>query len=235
MATLSEVRDAAELRLGDTGNSIWAAAELTVYVKDGQADLVRRTGCLWFKSDHANLVPVESQGTYTLPTDLLQLERLTYQKRKMFPLTRCQAQMRDPLYLTTEGVPQYYVMEGDGIGTIRYVRVPAADGASDDISIEYQRRAATLSADGTSLDIPDRYCDYVRHYVMWKAYERDGLGQNLKMAEHYRVRYEEGIARMLRRKSQIHAARINRLGGGRYDRPTLGRPVLPWQYGTRER
>jgi len=234
MATLADVRTAAALRLGDSGFTIWASAELTVYVKEGQADLVRKTGCLWFKSDHANLVPVAAQGTYTLPSDLLLLERLTYQKMKMFPLTRRDAEMRDPLYRTTEGLPRYYIMEGDGIGTIRYVHVPSAAGAATDVSIEYQRRAATLSADGTALDIPDRYADYVRHYVMWKAYERDGPGQNLKMADHYRIRYEEGIARMLKRKDQIHAARITKLGGGPPPyRPGL--PVLPWQYGTRER
>jgi hypothetical protein len=234
MATLQDVRDAAELRLGDTGNAIWAEAELTIYVKEGQADLVRRTGCLWVRDQPAGLIPTASTGTYTLPTNLIQLERITYQNIKMYPLTHRQAAMRDPLYRTTEGVPRFYLLETDGIGTIRYVSVPADTGAATDITVEYQKRAATLATDGTSLDIPDRYADYVRHFVMWKAYERDGPGQNLKMANHYLARYEEGIARMLKRRTQAHAARITRLGGGTSKEP-LGRPRLPWQYGSRVR
>lgn len=231
MATLQDVREAAALRLGDSTYAIWTSAELTMYVKEGQDDLVRRTGLLWKKDTPAGLVPVASTGTYTLPTDLVQLERLTYKNLKMFPLTRNQAEAKDPLYRTSTGEIRYYILEGDGIGTVRYVPVPSANGAASDISIEYQRRAATLSTDGTSLDIPDRYADYVRHYVMWKAYERNGPGQNLKAAKHYELRYTEGIARILRRKSQTHSARITRLGGSRYGQRKPGLPVLPWEYG----
>jgi hypothetical protein len=234
MATLADVRDAAELRLGDTSNNYWTAASLEALVKEGQDDLVRRTGCLWLRDNPAGLVPAASTGTYTLPTNLLLIERLTWQSKRMVPLTRREAERIDPLYRTTEGDPVAYIVEGDGLTSIRYYRVPADDGAATDIYIEYQRRAATLSSGGTSLDLPDRYCDYVRHYVMWLAYERDGPGQNLKMAEHYRQRYVLGIDRMLKRKSAIHSARIQRLGGSEKPR-TLGYPRLPWQYGQRVR
>jgi hypothetical protein len=71
---------------------------------------------------------------------------------------------------------------------------------------------------------------YVRHYVLWKALERDGAGQDLKLAEHYQTRYMDGIGRMKRRKNAFTTERRVSLSG---DRPAgqVPLPRLPWNYG----
>lgn len=229
--TLQNLREASEVVAGDTANVIWADAEWNSLIKEGYNDLVRQTGILWKKDTPAGLVPVASTGTYTLPTDLLQIERLTWKRIKLDPVTPEEAQqIAGPLYRSTTGDIWGYIVHGDGVGTIRYVRVPSAAGASTDIAIEYQRRGATLSADGTAIEIPDRYAKYIRWFAYWKAYERDGQGQDLELSEHYRERYQVAVARVNRRKQLANSARTYRYGGGQ-SKETNPRPRMPWNYG----
>lgn len=224
------VEDDVAKRLGDASKAVWAAAELQRYIQDGYDDLCLRTLCLWKKEAPAGLQEVSGTAEYTLPTALYKIDRLSYKKRRLVPLDAAKLQRADPAYRSTQGDIYGYVVEGDGVTTVRYVRVPSASGSN--ISIEYFRRGTALSADGTTFEIPDRYVKYVRFYALWRAFERDGPGQDLKMAEHYQARYLEGVRRMQKRREAFQSSRTGRMGGevprnlGRRDLPTL-----PWQYG----
>lgn len=229
--TLGAIKTAAGTHLGDVAHTIWEGGELGSYAKEGYDNLVRSTGMRWKKDTPAGLVPVASTGTYTLPTDLLLIERLTWKRIKLEPIRPTEAELiAGPLYRTTTGDIHSYIVDGDGINTVRYVRVPAANGAASDISIEYQQRGAVLSSDTIAIEIPDRYGKYIRWFVMWKALERDGPGQNLELAEHYRERYHGAVARVLRRKQRASSSRVLRMGGGQ-PRDLNPRPRLPWNYG----
>ncbi len=100
------------------------------------------------------------------------------------------------------------------------------------LRIEYRRRGKTLS-DEQPFEIPDRYTTYVRHYVLARALEREGPGQDLKLSAHFDARFQAGIARMLKRKNAMNYARTYVMGGSssvRGQKPP--RPRLPYQYGT---
>ncbi len=154
-------------------------------------------------------------------------------------------------------------IEGDGFGIIRYldeisnadvlvtedgfgdlVQVDGIDTFEDfgiigpvyrenlNLRIEYRRRGKTLS-DDQPFEIPHRYTTYVRHYVLARALEREGPGQDLKLAAHFDARFQAGIARMLKRKNAMNYARAYVMGGSssvRGQKPP--RPRLPYQYGT---
>jgi hypothetical protein len=137
--SLVQVRVEVETRLGDSTNAVWSDAELNGLIQEGYDELVRTTGILWKRTNPAGLIPTIATGTYTLPTDLELIERLAYQNRRIFPITPEEANVYyGAQYRTIQGTLVAYIMNSDGIGTIRYVRVPAATGAATDVYIEYQ-------------------------------------------------------------------------------------------------
>lgn len=226
--TLVNLRDDVETRLGDTGNTVWSEAELTSYIKEGYDELCLSTEILWKRSTTA-ITDVAGTGTYSLPSDFYKMDRVTWQNRKIEPWTAKEARQTTPYYRTTRGNVIAYVMEMDGLQTIRLINVPSASGSYT--VIEYFRRGATLSADGTALDIPDRYTDYVVWYALARALERDGKGQDSEMAAHYNSRYLDGLARIKKRKSQVLSSRTGVMGGGSEPPRGPGVPTLVQTYG----
>lgn len=226
--TLANLRDDVEVRLGDSTNVVWTEAELGSYIKEGYDELVLTTEILWKRSTSA-ITDVAGTGTYALPTDFHKMDRVTWKKRRIDPWTAREARERTPYYLTTRGDVIAYVMELDGISKLRLINVPSAS-ASNTI-IEYFRRGATLSTDATTLEIPDRYTDYIVFYALSRALEREGNGQDSKMAAHYLARYAEGLKRIKTRKSQAFSTRIGSFGGGSEPRRVPGLPQWPSTYG----
>lgn len=131
-------------RLGDSTQSIWTRTEIGNYIQEGYDDLTLRTGMLWKKAAPSGLDDVASQATYTLPTDLYKIERITWKKKRLIPLRASELQREDPRYETTTGDVWGYIQDGDGIGTIRKVRIPAST-VSGNVSIEYLYRGTTLA------------------------------------------------------------------------------------------
>ncbi len=85
-------------------------------------------------------------------------------------------------------------------------------------------------------EIPRHYFMYIADYCQWRALLRNGPGQNYKLAELYKGRWERNLGRLASRISRKDNTRISRLGGSG---PSPGggppRPRLPWQYGSRVR
>ncbi len=226
--TLAQIRGDVQTYLGDTAAAIWSTSELDSYIKEGYDDLCFKTGLLWIKASPAGIQPTISTGTYTLPTDLYRIERMTWRRKRLMPLSPEEAAARDPRYRVTEGQITGYIVEGDGVGTIRYFKVPAV--TDTEISIEYQRRGAVLSSGAVAVEIPDRYADYLTWFAMGRALERDGIGQDMQLSQLFKDRYSEGLIRIKRRKSAAVSSRAGSLGGGeRPCEPPL--PRFPWNYG----
>ncbi len=226
--TRVNLTDDVQTRLGDTAAAIWTQAEVISYVKEGYDELCLSTLMLWKRSTTA-ITDVAGTATYSLPTDFYQMERVTWKNLRIDPWTAAETRSRQPYYTTVQGNVIAYVLELDGLGTIRLVYIPA-ESASNTI-IEYFRRGAALSSDSTALDIPDRYTDYIVWYALARALEREGPGQDSEMAAHYQLRYDEGVKRIKRRKSQIHQSRTGQLGGKDAPPPKLGDPQWPSTYG----
>jgi hypothetical protein len=102
---------------------------------------------------------------------------------------------------------------------------------TDNLKIEYFRRGNTVSDDDDEYEFPDVYVKYVRHYCMWKCYARDGAGQDLELAGHYKQRYDVGVLRIERRKSSIASQVTLKMGGPSPRRHRPPRPRRPWEFG----
>lgn len=226
--SLLNLSDDVLTRLGDTAVAIWSAAEIKGYVKEGYDELCLSTLMLWKRSTTA-ITDVAGTATYTLPSDLYRVDRITWKNLKIEPWKASEARSRNAYFQVNQGNVTAYVLEADGLGTIRLINVPAANGSNT--ILEYFRRGATLSADGTLLEIPDYYSDYVVWYALARAYEREGRGQDSEMSQHYQSRYSEGVARVKRRKSQALSSRTGVFGGGDRRPPKLEDPQWPSTYG----
>jgi hypothetical protein len=203
--------------------------ELNAYIQDGYDLLTGNTGVLW---DRAYLTIVDGTGTYAFPAAAIEIERATYDDRRLLPKTNAELIGMDSRYETTKGEIEYYCLDGDGLRVIRIYRVPSLAAAPPkDVRVEYRKRGTALTADGTPFEIPDWQVKAVRFYAMHMALSREGDGQDLELADHYWMRFLDHTARAKRRMALVSRARtmvmgeMNRLPAG------LPRPQLPWKYG----
>ena len=68
-------------------------------------------------------------------------------------------------------------------------------------------------------------------YAQAKALEREGPGQDLKLAQHFTGRFGDGVSRMVLRLSENKRSRLSQIGspGKMPTKPALAR--LPYRYG----
>lgn len=229
-------REAVERRLGinrTSGNvpsTLWSASEINDRLQEGYDDFCLRTGVLWKKDSPAALDDVASTATYTLPTEVLVIERCVWDSRMIRPQDRRWLEQHHPAFETQTGDVWGYLLEGDGLRILRKVNVPSTS-SSTAFGIEYVRRGLALS-DSQGFEIPDHMVKFIRFYALWKCLERDGPGQDVKFADHYQTRYLTGVRRALVRKSRLRSVRVGRMGG-ELIAATNGppRPRLPWEFG----
>lgn len=108
-------------RLGDTDQTVWSSAEIESYLKEGYDEMAYRTAAFW---DTAYLDDVLSQATYTLPTDVYDVERATWNNRKIPALKARDLRQLDWNYLSASGQVEAYTIDQDGLRTLRKYRVP---------------------------------------------------------------------------------------------------------------
>jgi hypothetical protein len=81
-------------------------------------------------------------------------------------------------------------------------------------------------------ELPQAFEKYVVFWAMSKALEREGSGQQIELADHYRQRFEIGIKRIEKKKRDMQSERIGRLGSAQ---PVvdfgIGLPRAPYPYG----
>ena len=89
------------------------------------------------------------------------------------------------------------------------------------------------SHDQHPFEIPSTFIKFVIFWAMYRALKRDGPGQDLKLAEHFKSRFDMGVDRMKVRLRKVHKERILKMGCmGTTDEPFgMGDPTLPYPYG----
>jgi hypothetical protein len=220
-------------RLGDVDEAVWTAPEVKVYIREGYNLFVRQTLPLW---DYAYLDDVAGVPVYDLPTDCLQVDRVTWNWRRINALLPADARYLDCLYETNRGQVLGYILLHEGIEKLRKWLVPSTTAVPNqdnaNTRVEYFQRGSTLAVDLDEFDIPFRCVKYIRFYALGQALGRKGKGQDAALSKHYLARFAVGVGRMLRRKQLSNSARVGRFGGV----PTphsfiIASPRLPWNFG----
>jgi hypothetical protein len=110
-------------------------------------------------------------------------------------------------YGVLRSMPLHFPLGGDGFGFPRRVYRDTKN-----FKVEYIRRGRDL--DSYTFEIPDRYVKYVELYAMSLAREREGDGQNKQLADHFMMRYQKGIQRLIERRELASREYTHRMGGG---------------------
>jgi len=95
------------------------------------------------------------------------------------------------------------------------------------------------SLDDGIFELPDNYLKYVIFWAMYKAMLRDGPGQDLELAEHYKQRFEMGIEFLTQRRARMNPERFSHFRGmGQFPVGPMpfgmGDPQPPYPFGTPE-
>lgn len=124
-------------------------------------------------------------------------------------------------------IPGHHPMGAESFG---FPRRPYKD--EQNVRVEVWREGRVVDADTDAFEVPDRSTVYLRDYALHRSYAKTGPAQDLRLADHYRGRYQRGVARLQRRVQAQQRERVSRLGGGGVTARTgPPRPSLPWQYG----
>lgn len=230
--TLSSVSDDVLYQLGDISEAVWTAAEVKVYIKEAYNLLIRLTLPLW---TYAYLNDTVNVALADLPTDCLKVDRVTWNWKRIPPLSARELRSIDTRYMLNTGPVRAYSLGQDGIGKLRKWLVPAATATAgqdiDNTRIEYYARGSALSADASTFELPARCIKYIMFYALAQAYGRKGKGQSPTLSEHFMGRFAVGVERLLNRKRLANSQRVGRFGGATPTRSTLPSPVLPWNFG----
>lgn len=227
MKSKLEIRTEVLRILGDSTNKIWASTEIDRYVAAGYDRFCLDTEILWRRHTIGDVVDVP---TYDLPLECYNVERVEWNNYRINPQRPLDITEPYPAFESIQGSMRAYTMQGDGLRVIRRIPRPAVTDATMFI-IEYTRRGATLSTPEVRVEVPDRYAMAPRFFALERALGRDGDGQNLKLAAHFKLRYDALVIRANQRKSRARSLRTGVLGGS--NRRGFGpppRPQLPWNY-----
>lgn len=84
---------------------------------------------------------------------------------------------------------------------------------NDATRVELYRLGKNL--DQYPFEIPDRSVKYVEYWAMHRAYSQPGEGENKKMADHYKARFEAGVETLKQRVKTIMRERTIAMGSKR--------------------
>ena len=229
-------------RLGDSDEKVWTMSEVDSYLPLAVSEMALRTRVMWDRLSLDDLMALTGQtstpppAVVVLPVIFTEIERATGkngpigQIEALSPRDLAQADSR---YEITTGEVFGYTLRKDGPRTMRLIRVPPTNPIG--VNIDYWR---TFEATRDLSELPNRYFLYLADYMQWRCLTRSGPGQDFKLAQLYKNRWERGLERIIDRLSKIHKDRVGRLGGtDTSDVRSSGppRPKLPWQYGSRYR
>ena len=183
-----------------------------------------------------------TQGTsvYDLPSGIINMIRVTWKGDSLEPWehsdTRDTNWMK-PQNQSSQGVPKFYLSYQYGFSKIKFHPVPNEAIASDDTNIfgsDIANRVILTAfriADptGSTYRIPEALRQrFGKYYVLYKAYQREGKGQNLAAAQYFKNKHEVAVSQFKKVVDKVPAAIHVHLGqtqGRRSNKPA--RPSLP--------
>lgn len=214
-------------RLADPTAKVWPDdGRLESWLQEAYDTFCYRTNVIFKR---APIADVAGQALYNLPSDFYNLQRCEWNNRAIPPARGYDLSVSDKSFETTQGDVIAFMVDGDGTRKLRKIRVPAASDATK-FQIEYYARGTVLSTAASEFDVPDWMVNIVERRALSLAFDSEGPGQSLDLAEMYGTEFERGVQRVISRRQKMHKSHTPVIGGGTR-MPVIGRPVLPPNYG----
>lgn len=103
-------------------------------------------------------------------------------------------------------------------------RSPIPNMAAAQFKLEYYARGSDLTISGAAFGAPNYLIRCVRYYGLYKAFDQEGDGQDIQLAEMFHKLYLAGVQRAKVRLSNVRRMQRTVMGGSRPKSTTLGRP-----------
>ncbi len=185
------------------GNPIWTDAFLNQLATDAENKIVADVPCLFHRFC---LVTTAGQSVYTLPPYVKGVRRVTWRGRKVEPLNWEQFVLLTPATVVVNNAtriessnsrPQWYTRHPTNVQDLRFFPSPdeSFDGTGDPMSPDVGPtciiscwRFVDISNPLASLPF---YIDQRtrKAYILWKAFEQEGVGQDTRAAMYYKELY----------------------------------------------
>lgn len=169
---------------------------------EAEKEIARATNFVW---DRYPLAITAGTATYTLPDYVRGIIGIEWKGRPIQPLHHQEAIRDNYQFITTRGVVDAYIRSPNDFQIIRFISVPnetvSADPDNDDLDdatvlvnrvVVYFQRDADVSGD--LLSVPDYIARrLIAAWVLYRAYKKEGKGQDLAASDYYRFVYESRL------------------------------------------
>jgi hypothetical protein len=224
---------------------IWQDSYLNRLASDGEQDIVNRVPCLFHRFP---LDIISGQSVYTLPVKTSRIRRITWLGIKLDPITFDDLCKMNPNFVWASstnkidiplGRPLYYTLHPTNLNDIRFYPCPDTSITYDSTNVYGAGTNTNViiscfrNIDGTdsTAQLPDYiYRRAIKAYVLWKAYNAEGKGQNLKTSEYYRNKYEYYVNHFIKLNSDAFVTKKYSLYNSYRLSTKPARPVLPPNY-----
>ncbi len=169
--TLSAIRTAVRINIRDTATSTslqrYSDSTLNTFINEGQRDIVNNT---WILSSYTSFSLSDSVGSYTLPTDVISIQRVSRSNGNLPEVTMAQLDFDtgNSTWPVITGLAQYYYQDKSTPDSISIYPIPNASNLGT-LKIIYYCTATTLSSDSdVPLNSTSRFLNY-HDLLIWYA------------------------------------------------------------------
>lgn len=210
--TLTQLEQAARERYNAVGETFWSTSEMINLIYAACLELSIETKCI---ERTYTTTTVASTQEYAFPTGTLAIKRVTYNGRKLMPITfrEDDTLTLDNSITTTTGTPTYYIVWNDTI-----ILRPIPDNALT-LKVYSINEAQALTSTST-LEVPTFTHMRLVNYMLSEMYAKD---KDFSSAGYYKKIWEQDkleIKRWLRKRRRTDAF------VGVQDEEMLGNTVL---------
>jgi hypothetical protein len=220
---------------------IWSDSLLTQLTEDA-AKAVNLT--VPFAYHRFYLATTAGVSVYNLPEKVKSITRITWRGKKLEPLSWEEAMILYPglVYADSshkeEGsssVPYHYVQHPTNRRHIRILPTPnesLLDTGGDPYAPLPNEAFCTVTCwrywDETEAPLPDYIDQRIRKaYALWKAFQKEGVGQDMKASSYYESKYEFLLEQFKRINSSVFVSKKYSLASQNFMGRRPPKPVLP--------
>ena len=199
--TLSELRTEIRVRVKDVGTAgtrqTYSDTQLNAMINEAHRDIVNIT---WVIKKNTEIELVSGTTYYSLPTDIIAIQRVTRAKKVLKETTLEQRDAETTGWETAGGAPSAYFQDPSEPDMIGFYPWPNTSASTGTIKVHYFAQANLLSVDGDEpYNAEDRYQSYSDLIIYYVAYRVFLIQGQFDKANLYKQEYETRIIVMRER------------------------------------
>ena len=204
MATLSSIRAKVRLRIQEPTADRFSDANLNDLINDAQDEFCLDTE---YTKSSWTYTAEKDKKTYKLPSDLLNIERVSFDYLKLQETTLSELDKLDEdldedsddsdKWVNQTGKPTNYVFVTENV--IRLSPYPDSDAAGKTIEIYGVQIPEDLTSDSDVSDISAIFERTIADWVAWQVFDMDG---ETTQAVRYEKKYNKGVGLAIRMKER---------------------------------